>query len=162
MSQLRIHTIDDPSVRQVSTEIDPEELKTEEMQTFLDDLVQAMVDANGIGIAATQVGRPIRAVVIIDENVRDYSDEHLVLINPRIVSASKKTSLLEAGCLSVPGVTGTNERAAKVRVKALTRDGEPIDIKGKGILSHILQHEVDHLDATLFIDTAFDITDTNA
>lgn len=162
MPKLRIHTTKDTSVREISTEITPEELQSDQMQSFLDDLVQSMVDYNGIGIAATQVGKPIRAIVLIDEYVKEFSEGHLVLINPRFVSKSKKTSLLEAGCLSVPGVNGTNERSAKVRIKALTRDGEPIDIKAKGMLAHILQHELDHLEGILFIDTAFDIKNTNA
>lgn len=161
MPKLRIHTTDDPCIREVSTEITDEELSSSEMQQFLNDLIQAMHDYVGIGIAATQVGRPIRAIVILDEYVSDYTDGDLVLINPRLVTASKKTSLLEAGCLSVPGVNGTNERSAKVRVKATTREGEPIDIKAKGMLAHILQHELDHLEGTLFIDSAFDIKNTN-
>lgn len=159
MPKLRIHTTKDSSVRTPSTEISQTELQTKEMQSFLDDLIQAMIDYRGIGIAATQVGRTICAVVIENEYVEEYTkkDEHLILINPRIASASKKTSLLEAGCLSVPGVSGTNERPSKVRVKALRRDGTPIDIKAKGMLAHILQHEIDHLHGILFIDTATDI-----
>lgn len=164
MPKLRIHTTRDASVRQISTEISLKELASKEMQTFLDDLIQAMIDYRGIGIAATQVGRTIQAIVIENEYVKEYvdGDEHLVLINPRIASQSKKTSLLEAGCLSVPGVSGTNERSAKVRVKALLRDGTPIDIKARGMLAHILQHEIDHLNGILFIDTAFDINTTIA
>lgn len=153
MKKMTICTVDrHPVVREVSVPADISKISTPEMQEFYDGLIEAMIRYDGIGIAAPQLGYTTRVVVIH----KDYSgtDEHQVLINPRLVSASDKTAVVEQGCLSVPGVFGPVERPAKVRVKAFIRTGEPIDIKAKGMYACILQHEIDHLDGTLFIDKA--------
>lgn len=151
--QYSIHTTTSPIVREHSREIQPDELQKKTIQIFCDDLVQAMIEYDGIGIAACQVGKPLRIIVIDKEYTK--TPDHLVLINPRLVSASKRTSMMEEGCLSVPGTFGIVERSIKVRVKALLRDGTPSDWKAKGMLARIFQHELDHLDGTLFIDKAF-------
>lgn len=154
--QYSIHTTTSPHVRKRSRAIRVDELHTKSMQVFLDELVQAMRTYDGIGIAACQVGKPLR-IVVID---KQYSGtpEHLILMNPRLVSSSKKTTIIEEGCLSVPEIFGPVERAMKVRVKALLRDGTPSDWKAKGMFARILQHELDHLDGILFIDTALSTT----
>jgi len=151
--KLLIHTVDkDPEVRQVSTEADIAQILDPKMQEMYDAMIEAMIRYDGIGIAAPQLGITTRVVVIS----KDYAKtpEHQVLINPRLVSTSEKTFVVEQGCLSVPGVFGPVERPAKVRVKAYGRDGKPIDIKAKGMYACILQHEIDHLNAVLFIDKA--------
>lgn len=149
---LRLYTTTDEEVRWKSAELSAEQLSSSEMQQFVDELVQAMIDANGIGIAAIQVGRPLQIFVVDKEYAG--SKEHLILVNPRIVSTSTRVASMEEGCLSVPAVFGPVERPIKVRVKALLRDGSPIDIKAKGMYARILQHELDHLQAILFIDHA--------
>jgi peptide deformylase len=128
-------------------------------QRLFDDLIEAMIRYNGIGIAAVQVG-VLKRVIVIHE---DYTDdhEHLVLLNPRLVSAASKTSVMEEGCLSVPGVFGPVERPTKVRVKGVNRRGEAVDLKAKGMLARILQHELDHLEGVLFIDRASAVYDRN-
>ncbi len=154
----RIHTNEqDPVVRQVSEAFDVSKILEPASQNYFDQLIAAMIDFNGIGIASCQIGRATQVVII----ERDYVDEeyliddsHLVLINPRIVTASDRKTLREEGCLSVPGVYGPVPRSAKVRVKALLRNGESVDIKAKGMFAIILQHEVDHLFGRLFIDSA--------
>ncbi len=128
------------------------QLKDQTFQAWLDDLVQAMIDYNGIGIAAVQVGRLIQAIVVDQQYTK--TPDHLVLINPRLVSTSPKTWTLVQGCLSVPGASGPVTRPARVRVKAVDRAGLPLDIKAKGMYAQILQHEIDHLHGTLFIDKA--------
>jgi len=133
-----------------------DKIASDEMQTFYDEMIESMILANGIGIAATQVGRPIRAFVVSKEYTEN--GDHLVLINPRLAGTSKKMFELDQGCLSVPGVTGPVERPAKVRIKGFLRDGSKADIKAKGMLAQILQHELDHLDATLFIDKSPHLT----
>lgn len=150
----RLFTTEDPEVRTVSRAITAEELATKEMQEFLDELVVAMLKYDGIGIAAPQVGFPVQAIVIAKEYSK--TDEHLVLINPRVASASKRTAVMEEGCLSVPGIVGPVERPVKARIKAWDRNGEPLDIKAKGMYARVLQHEVDHLNAILFIDKALE------
>lgn len=156
--KLRLYTYLEPEVRAQSDEIPVSAIHSPDMQHFFDDLVQAMITYDGIGIAAPQVGRTIQAIVIDKEYAQ--TPEHVVLINPRIVSQSEKTSIVEEGCLSVPGKRshhrpyGPVERAAKVRVKALDRTGSPVDIKARGMFARVLQHEVDHLSGTVFIDKA--------
>lgn len=153
MKKLLIHTVDkDVEVRQHSAEVDTATIATPQQQAFYDAMIEAMIRYDGIGIAAPQLGFTTRVIVIS----KDYAKtpEHQVLINPRLVSCSERTAVVEQGCLSVPAVFGPVERPAKVRVKAFTRDGKPIDIKAKGMYACILQHEMDHLDGILFIDKA--------
>ncbi len=142
----------DEVVRIPTDPVDLEQVVTDEMQQYFDDLIEAMERYDGIGIAANQVGQSLQVFVIH----KDYtpSGEHLVVINPRMASRSDKTQSMEEGCLSVPGVFGSVERAAKVRIKGYGRDGKRLDIKARGMLARILQHEYDHLQATVFIDKA--------
>lgn len=156
---LHIHTIEDVVVRKVSTRIAMKDISKPETQQFVDELIEAMIQYKGIGIAAVQAGRPICMIVIAKEYAEEATRkvEHLVLVNPRIVSTSEKKSVMEEGCLSVPATFGPIERYAKVRVKAVQRDGTPIDIKAKGMLARILQHEIDHLHGKVFIDSALSV-----
>lgn len=150
---LQIHLVDrDPEVRAISQEVAERDITTPQMQRLFDAMIEAMIRYNGIGIAGCQVGKNLRVIVISKEYAD--TDEHLVVINPRLVSVSKKTQRLEEGCLSVPGIYGSTERFMKARVKGFLRDGSTIDLKTKGMLARIFQHEIDHLNGTLFIDTA--------
>ncbi len=115
------------------------------IKTLLDDMAETMYDANGVGLAAPQVGILRRAVVI------DIGEGLIELINPVIVY--KKGEQIDAeGCLSVPGRSGTVARPEKVKVRALNRDGEEILIDGEGLLARALCQEIDHLDGTVYID----------
>lgn len=149
----------DESVRGISEPIPVEDITTPEMQQYFDDLIEAMMRYDGIGIASPQVGFLIQAVIIHSEYASEYtdSDEHFVLINPRIVSASPKSKIMEEGCLSVPGVFGPIERAQKVRVKGYDRHGNQVDIKTKSFLARVLQHEIDHLHGVLYVDNATEL-----
>ena len=121
-----------------------------ELASFLDDLVETMYDAEGIGLAAPQVGDPRRATVIDVSEERDGS-RVLELVNPRILR-SEGTIESEEGCLSIPGVVETIERAAEVEVEYCDRRGERRVVAGTELLSRALQHEIDHLEGVLFID----------
>jgi peptide deformylase len=121
-----------------------------ELASFLGDLVETMYDAEGVGLAAPQVGDPRRATVIDVSEERDGSGV-LELVNPRILR-SEGTVASEEGCLSIPGMVETIERAAEVEVEYQDRFGERQLVAGTELLSRALQHEIDHLEGILFID----------
>jgi peptide deformylase len=113
---------------------------------LIDDMVETMHEAGGVGLAAPQVGIPLRVAVI-----ELPEEETIVLVNPKIVKRSGERQV-EEGCLSVPGYRGEIRRSEKVTAKGLDRRGREIRIKGEGLLAQALEHEIDHLDGTLYID----------
>ena len=120
----------------------------DELRTLVDDMFETMYDAPGIGLAATQINVH-RRVVVIDVS-RDGSDPHH-FINPQIV-VTDGTEEMEEGCLSVPGIFETVERAERVTIKALDSDGRAFELEADGLLAVCIQHEIDHLDGKLFVD----------
>jgi peptide deformylase len=119
------------------------------VQVLIDDMLDTLYDIDdGIGLAATQVGRA-ESVIVID--ISENRDEPLVLINAKIISGEEKAKGQE-GCLSVPGYYADVERFTKVIVKALDREGNELDIESDNFLAIVMQHEIDHLQGTLFID----------
>ncbi|MBN2058075.1 MAG: peptide deformylase [Candidatus Saganbacteria bacterium] len=116
---------------------------------LIDDMVETMHAAPGVGLAAPQVGESIRVIVA------DVGAGALAIVNPEIVSKSGSQTITE-GCLSLPGVEAPIERAAKVKVKGLDRDGQAVVVEAVGLLSTVLQHEIDHLDGYVFIDRVTD------
>jgi peptide deformylase len=122
----------------------------DEIRRLIDDMAETMYAAEGVGLAAPQVGVSKR-IVVIDTSPRQEGQHLLHLVNPEIVKAEGETTYTE-GCLSVPGEAEDVERAARVWVKALDRDGKPIEVVGEGLLAIALQHELDHLDGVLFVD----------
>jgi len=122
----------------------------EELGRLIDDMVAVMYAAPGIGLAAPQIGVPLR-VCVIDLSVGKRGGELLVLVNPEFVER-EGMQLEEEGCLSVPGFTATVPRPARAVVRALDRHGTPQTIEGTGLLARALQHEIDHLDGRLFLD----------
>ncbi len=145
MSLEILHEPDD-RLRVKSVEISLDDLRSEETQTLIDEMFVEMRNANGVGLAAPQVGVNKR-IIVVDEGkgAREY-------INPRITAKSFRKFDFEEGCLSVPGVWGFVHRYRSVTVKALDRHGKKVTVKGSGLLSVIFQHEIDHLDGVLFID----------
>ncbi|MFA4845873.1 MAG: peptide deformylase [Patescibacteria group bacterium] len=115
------------------------------IQNLIDDLIETMSVENGVGLAGTQIGSDKR-VIIVDVN------GVMPLVNPEIVWKSLRKIEFEEGCLSVPGVTGIVKRHREIKLKAHDRHGKLLTIKAKGLLSIVLQHEIDHLDGILFID----------
>lgn len=112
---------------------------------LLDNMKDTMYEANGVGLAAPQIGVSKRVVVI------DVGEGLLELLNPEIIAMNGEEIDTE-GCLSIPGVQGEVKRAAEVTVKALNREGKEFEIKGTGLLARALQHEIDHLEGILFVD----------
>lgn len=121
------------------------------IQSLIDDMLETMRSAEGIGLAAPQVGVLLRVIVVEFEEEESEELSQTVLINPEIVHKEGEW-MAEEGCLSVPGYVGTVPRAEKVTVKGKTRTGKDVRIKAEGLLSHVLQHEIDHLDGVLYID----------
>jgi len=117
------------------------------IRKLIDDMAQTMYNADGVGLAAPQVGVSLRVIVL------DVDDELIELINPIIIK-SEGCELGNEGCLSVPGVFGEVERFSEVTVTGLNRYGKNITITGTGLLARALQHEIDHLDGILFIEKA--------
>lgn len=148
MSVLKIITQENKHLREKSLPVTKEEILTH--STLVADLCETMDKNNGIGIAAPQVNKLIR-LICIHKDAFDGT-EHLVLFNPKITFFSKNKVLLEEGCLSVPGVNAQILRPEKIRLKALKKNGEKIELKAKGLFARVLQHEYDHLDGILFID----------
>jgi peptide deformylase len=120
------------------------------LQRFIDDMIDTMYDAPGIGLAANQVGRPL-SVIIVDIQREECEYGLIVLINPELVSAQGEVSY-EEGCLSVPDYFATVKRNGEIVVRGLDRDGNEIRIAANGMLAIALQHEMDHLEGKLFID----------
>jgi peptide deformylase len=123
---------------------------TPEIQQLIDDMVETMYAAPGIGLAAPQVGVPLR-VCVIDVSGGRKGGEVITLINPEFVERTGM-QLEEEGCLSVPGHNATVARPERAIVRGLNRAGEPITVEGTGLLARALQHEIDHLDGTLFLN----------
>lgn len=122
-----------------------------DVQKLIDDMIETMYAAPGIGLAAPQVGVSKR-IVVIDVSVKEIEKTPLlILINPEIIRTEGEIES-EEGCLSIPGYFTTVKRAERVLVSGLNRDGKEILIEGEGLLSRALQHEIDHLNGILFID----------
>lgn len=138
----------DPVLRLVSK---PVERFDEELRTFAADMFDTMYDAPGIGLAAIQVGEPLRMLVIDLAKEGDEKAPHVV-INPQLVTTSDDLSVYEEGCLSIPDYYAEVERPARVRVEYLDIHGKPQAIDAEGLMATCLQHEIDHLNGVLFID----------
>ena len=122
-----------------------------ELRGLMDDMLETMYAAPGIGLAAVQVGI-LKRLIVIDISKEKDKKNPLFLINPEIISKSKKTSIYEEGCLSLPGHYAEIERPAECHIKYIDYNGKEKEIKANGLLSTCIQHEVDHLNGVLFID----------
>jgi peptide deformylase len=160
MAIRKIATIGNPVLRQIARELTKDELASEKTQSFIDDLVETMVDANGAGIAANQVYEPIRICALhVKDNPRYPYKPNIpltILVNPELTLLESETFLNYEGCLSVPNLRGEVPRAVRVRVRAWDREGKQLDFEAKGITAGTYQHEVDHLDGKLFVDRVAD------
>ena len=145
MAKLEILHYPDPRLRNKARPVGQVDNK---VRKFVDDMLETMYAAPGIGLAATQVNIA-KQIVVID--LSENKDQPLCLINPQILQASGEEET-EEGCLSVPGVYETVKRADSIEVRALNQQGEPFEMKAEGILAVCIQHELDHLDGKLFVD----------
>jgi len=146
MAVREIRLLGDPVLRKVA---EPVETVDDEVRRLMDDMLETMYDADGVGLAAPQIGESRRVIVI---DIRDPDVPPFGLVNPVIVERSEELARGEEGCLSIPGLAEIVERPASVVVEALDRDGNPTRIEAEGLLARALQHEVDHLDGILFFD----------
>ena len=131
-----------------------------DLQNLIDDMVETMRQAPGVGLAAPQVEVSARVIVVEYQEKDDEEDAPLKLftvVNPEIARVSEDTEIGTEGCLSIPGFVGDVERPYAVTVKGQNRHGKPVRIQAKGWLARIFQHEIDHLNGVLFIDRAIKV-----
>jgi peptide deformylase len=145
MAILEILHFPDPRLRQRAREV---ERVDDQLRALIDAMFATMYQAPGIGLAATQVNVHKRVVVI---DISKDQDRPQVFINPEIL-AKEGVEEMDEGCLSVPGVYERVQRAERITVRALNRDGEPFELETDGLLAVCIQHEIDHLDGKLFVD----------
>ena len=157
---LRIAQIGHPILRQPTRILTREELLSEEIQSFLDDLVETMREASGAGLAANQVYQSLRICAVEVRNNSRYPYRPniplTILVNPILTPASDETFINYEGCLSVPNLRGQVRRHCEVHVEALDREGNSISTVVKGMTAATYQHEVDHLDGRIFLDRVED------
>ena len=160
MTELQIVTLPDEVLRKKAR---PVAKFDDELQTLIDNMIETMRAANGVGLAAPQIGQSIQLAVIetlpkVDEEGEDIPDsrELFVIANPRIVWESREVIDGIEGCLSIPGYVGEVERAYAVRIRAQDRRGKNIKLRLKGWTARIFQHEIDHLNGVLYIDKLTD------
>ena len=122
-----------------------------DLQKLMDDMLETMYAAPGIGLAAIQVGVPKR-IIVLDISRNEEPKKPMFFINPEIVEKAKNNSTYEEGCLSVPGQFAEIERPESCHLKFLDYNGQPQEIKAEGMLATCIQHEIDHLEGILFID----------
>jgi peptide deformylase len=146
MAGLEIRLLGDPVLRERAAEVGEVDA---ELRRLAQDMFEAMYEADGVGLAAPQVGIS-RRIIVVDP--REDGVTSRAIINPRVVTASAGTDKAEEGCLSIPGVRDVVERAATVTVEGLDLEGRPITIDADGLHARVLQHEIDHLDGVLFLD----------
>jgi len=138
----------DPKLRLISAPLGQVD---DALRKLMDDMLDTIHDAPGIGLAAIQIAEPAR-VVVLDLAKKDEPPQPQYFVNPEIVWSSDERSVYEEGCLSIPEYYEEVERPAKVRARFLDREGKPQEIVAEGLLATALQHEIDHLDGVLFID----------
>ena len=157
---LRIAQIGHPILRQPTRILTREELLSEEIQSFLDDLVETMREASGAGLAANQVYQSLRICAVEVRNNSRYPYRPniplTILVNPILTPASDETFVNYEGCLSVPNLRGHVRRHCEVHVEALDREGNSISTVVKGMTAATYQHEVDHLEGKIFLDRVED------
>ena len=143
-----ILTAPDPRLKVVS---EPVAKVDGDIRTLIDDMIATMYDADGIGLAAIQVGVPKR-VLVMDIDQKDGKKNPKAYINPKILWASEEMATFEEGCLSVPEIWDEVERPAKIRAEYLDRDGKRHEIEAEGLFATCLQHEMAHLEGILFVE----------
>ena len=160
MTIRKIATVGHPVLRQRAREVSPEELGSPDVQRLIDDMIDTMHDANGAGLAANQVHETVRiAVIEVNHNPRYPYKPPIpltIVVNPVVEPLDDEMVDINEGCLSVPDLRGTVSRHVNVRVRYLDRTGEQHDEIKRGLTAGTFQHELDHLDGTLFLDRVTD------
>lgn len=148
MPVLDIKKQGDPVLRQKAKTVAQVDAR---IRRLLDDMVDTMYSARGIGLAAPQVGISQRVIVV------DIGDGPIRMVNPKIVRVGEEEEEATEGCLSIPGIIGEVWRAYDITVRGFDENGKPVKIDAEGLLARVFQHEIDHLDGKLFIDIATDV-----
>ena len=160
MALRTIVTLPDPVLRRKARPVNKFD---KNLQTLIDDMIETMRDAPGVGLAAPQVGISERVIVVeyaepeeVEEGEEPVEVEPklYVMVNPEISKSSPETVIGVEGCLSIPALVGEVERAQEVRIRGLNRHGQPMKLKVDGWLARIFQHEIDHVNGVLFTDHA--------
>ena len=151
MAILSILTAPDPRLREVSK---PVEVVDDDLRALMDDMLETMYEAQGIGLAAIQVGVPKRVIVmdLVGKEDEEKKAEPRYFVNPEILNPAEETNVYQEGCLSVPEFFDDVERPARCRIKFLDYHGKEQIIDADGMLATCMQHEMDHLEGILFID----------
>jgi peptide deformylase len=148
MALREIFTVPDPRLKLISKDVDRVD---DALRALMDDMLETMYAAPGIGLAAIQVGEPVR-VIVMDLAREDEPPQPRYYVNPKIVWASEETAPYEEGCLSVPEIFDEVERPARVKLTYLNYQGEAVEEDAEGLFAVCIQHEMDHLNGVLFID----------
>lgn len=148
MSKLPIITLPDPLLRQVST---PIERVDDDLRRLVEDMLETMYAAPGVGLAAVQIGVP-RRLIVVDAAAEGEERRPLAMINPEILSLGEERRIYEEGCLSIPDVRIDIERPAALRVRYLDVEGRSQEMAADGLVATVIQHEIDHLEGRLIID----------
>jgi peptide deformylase len=157
MTLRKIVTLPDPVLRRKAHAVTKFD---KNLHALIDDMVDTMREAPGVGLAAPQIGLSERIIVVEyyeraeDEEKEDAPKKVWAVLNPEIIKPSEETLMGVEGCLSIPGLVGEVERHVSLQVKGLNRHGKPMKIKAEGWLARIFQHEIDHLNGVLFTDRA--------
>lgn len=157
MAVLKVARMGHPVLREKCKPIDPAKIKGPEVQRLIRDMLETMVEYNGIGLAAPQVYTPVRLLIAGGDEYVNGRPALRVLINPTLTVLDDEHQLgMYEGCLSMPGLRGYVERPAKVKIEALNEKGEPVAFELEGYSAIVMQHEYDHLDGILYVDRITD------
>lgn len=149
MAIRKIVLMGDPVLR---TPADDVESFDDELRALVDDMFQTMYHADGIGLAAPQIGVGRRVLVVDVREEEDGGEHRIALVNPRVVARSEETDKVAEGCLSIPGLEEVVERPTDVEVLGFDPEGNELRFEARGLYGRALQHEIDHLDGVLFVD----------
>ena len=152
MSILKVARMGHPVLRERGRPIETNELRSPRVQKLIDDMIDTMREYNGVGLAAPQVHESVRLFVALLADDPDEETSAVVIVNPEIVSNTSARQEGWEGCLSIPDIRGLVPRFTDIKVKALDRDGRPIELRLRDFPARVVQHETDHLDGVLFFD----------
>ena len=153
MAIRKVSQMGHPVLRQRAAEIPLTQMQSPPMQRLIDDMIDTMIDYEGIGLAAPQVFEPLRLIVLGDPDPQDDAAIPLtVLFNPQFTAQSPEHLDAWEGCLSIPQLRGVVPRSAAVEVRGYDREGRAVELEAEGLFARVLQHEIDHLDGVLFPD----------
>jgi peptide deformylase len=153
MSILKVARMGHPVLRARAHALDRTRLKSPDLQKLIDDMIETMKEYHGVGLAAPQIHESVRIFVAsLDMERGDEPTEPVAIVNPEITPASADVVEDWEGCLSIPDIRGRVPRHAEIKVRALDRNGDRIELRARGFSARVIQHETDHLDGVLFFD----------